>query len=212
VGQGFCPAAGLLPGVLKFAKAFRRNSKYAGQKPGGSPEGLPRNKRRRSGQAAVEFALLYGGIILPLTFGLVYVAEMYWVWHSMAEFTRDGARYASTHCFSDTDGTNVVTYMQSHVPVNIDQSQFQTGGSAQIVVNYLQLDPTTGILGPVSCGAACSTDCVPDAVTVSVTNYEFRRFVSYIKLPPVVMPAFPTSMPVQSNGCNGDNGSVTCNP
>jgi hypothetical protein len=102
--------------------------------------------------------------------------------------------------------------MQANVPVNIDQSQFKTGGSAIIVVQYSQLDPTTGILGPMLCDGGCSTDCVPDAVTVSVTNYEFTRFVNYLHLPPIVMPAFPTSVPVASNGCNGDNGSVTCNP
>jgi Flp pilus assembly protein TadG len=165
----------------------------------------------RKGQAALEFALLYGGVILPLTFGIVYVAEMYWVWHSIVEFTRDGARYAATHCY-ETSGQNVIDYMQMHVPVNIDQNQFMAGGSAQINVNYFQLDPTTGILGPAACDGSCSTDCVPDAVTISISNYEFTRFVTYLHLPPIVIPAFPTSMPIESNGCNGDNGAVTCNP
>ena len=164
---------------------------------------------RRRGQAAFEFALMYGAIILPLTFGIVYVAEMYWVWHSMVEFTRDGARYAATHCYT-ADAENVIGYMQANVPVNIDQSQFKPGGSALITVQYLQLDPTTGILAPVACEGDCGSDCVPDAVTVSVTNYEFTRFVTYLHLPPVVLPPFPTSMPVSSSGCNGDNGAVTC--
>jgi Flp pilus assembly protein TadG len=167
--------------------------------------------RRRSGQATIEFALLYGGVILPLTFGIVYMAQMYWVWHSIVELTRDGARYAATHCFQ-TDTQNVIDYMQANVPTNIDQAQFKAGGSALIVVSYQQLDPTTGILGPMQCDGACSTDCVPDSVTVSVTNYQFTRFVNYLSLPPVTLPAFPTSMPVESNGCNGDNGSVTCIP
>ena len=39
--------------------------------------------RARKGQSTLEFALLYGGVLLPLTFGIVYTAEMYWVWHSM---------------------------------------------------------------------------------------------------------------------------------
>jgi len=137
---------------------------------------------------------------------------MYWVWHSMVEFTRDGARYAATHCFQ-TDTQNVVTYMQTHVPVNIDLAQFQVGGAAQINVVYQQLDPAgTGTLGPMQCDGTCSTDCVPDAVTVSISNYQFRRFVGYLNLPPVVLPPFPTSVSVQSNGCNGDNGQVVCNP
>jgi Flp pilus assembly protein TadG len=168
-------------------------------------------RRNRKGQAVLEFVFLYGGVILPLTFGIIYVAEMYWVWHSMVEFTRDGARYAATHCYQ-TDTQNVITYMQTHVPVNVDQAQFQVGGSALIVVNYQQLDPTTGLLGPTQCGGDCSTDCVPDAVTVTITNYQFKRFVGYLNLPPVTLPAFPTSVPVASNGCNGDNGAVTCNP
>src|SRR5712675_608914 len=67
-------------------------------------------KRRRSGQASIEFALLYGAVILPLTFMIVFVSEMLWVWHSVVDFTRDGANYAATHCWMG-DGGNVTTYM-----------------------------------------------------------------------------------------------------
>ena len=103
--------------------------------------------------------------------------------------------------------------MQTHVPVNIDQTQFQTGGSAQITVLFQQLDPAgTGILGPMQCDGTCGTDCVPDAVTVSISNYQFRRFVSFLNLPPITLPPFPTSVSMQSNGCNGDNQTVSCNP
>lgn len=166
---------------------------------------------RRSGQAAIEFVLLYGAVILPLTFGIVYTAEMYWVWHSMVEFTREGARYAATHCYVN-GGANVVTYMQTHVPVNIDVLQFESGGTAQINVQYLSLDPAASppSLVQTTCAGTCSADCVPDAVTVSVTNYEFRRFVNSLNLPPVTMPAFVTSMPTQSNGCDPEQN--VCNP
>src|SRR5579862_1225852 len=54
---------------------------------------------RRSGQATVEFAVLYAGVVLPLIFMTIFVAEMLWIWHSVADFTRDAARYASTHCW-----------------------------------------------------------------------------------------------------------------
>lgn len=164
----------------------------------------------RSGQATLEFALMYAAIFLPLTFGIVFAAEMYWVWHSMVEFTRDGARYASTHCWQP-DGANVLSYMQSHIPRTIDQNQFQSGGTAQITVEYFQRDPTTGQLGPFAgCSGSCSPDCLPDSVTVSVTNYQFQRFVAFLHLPPVQMPPFPTSMPIESNGCDPEQG--VCNP
>ncbi len=42
-------------------------------------------------QASIEFALLYSAVILPLTFMVVFVSEMLWVWHSVVDFTRDGA-------------------------------------------------------------------------------------------------------------------------
>ncbi len=84
--------------------------------------------RRKScaGQALTEFAVLYAGVILPLTFMTIFVAEMLWVWHSVADFTRDGARYAATHCWT-SDSSNALGYMTSHVPAMIDQQQFQSG-------------------------------------------------------------------------------------
>jgi len=167
-------------------------------------------KTRRGGQATLEFALMWAGVIVPMTFGIIFTAEMYWVWHAMVEFTRDGARYAATHCW-EADGQNVISYMQSNVPLTMDLNQFQSGGSATINVNYYQIDPNSGQLQPfTSCSADCSTTCVPDSVTISISNYTFGRFVGYLKLPPVTMPAFPTSMPIESNGCDPEQG--TCNP
>ena len=51
------------------------------------------------GQALVEFALAWGVVILPLTFMIIFTSELLWIWHSVADFTRDGARYAATHCW-----------------------------------------------------------------------------------------------------------------
>lgn len=149
---------------------------------------------------------MYGAVIIPLTFGVVFVAQMYWVWHSAAEFTRQGARYATTHCWQP-DGQNVLTWMQSHVPVNIDLSQFQTGGAAQINIQYFQRDPATGQLLPFSCDGTCSSTCIPDTVSISLSNYEFRRFVSVVGLAPIVMPGFPVSMPMQGAGCDPEQNA-----
>lgn len=155
----------------------------------------------RSGQAAIEYALLYAGVILPLTFMTIFVAEMLWVWHSAIELTRDGARYASTHCWQ-SDGANVTNYMQTHVPRMIDMDQFQSG-AAGLTVQYYSLDPDTGALVDFSCqNAECSVDCVPDAVSVSITNYQFVRFSSFMRLPPVTIPTFRTSIPMESAGCD----------
>ena len=159
----------------------------------------------RSGQAILEFVIFWGAIMMPLTMGIIYVSEMYWVWHSIGDLTRDVAHYAATHCW-EADGGNVQQYIDSHVPRTIDGNQFRSGGAATVTVTYSQVDPATGSLLPMSCTGDCSTLCVPDTVTVSVSGYEFRRFVTFLHLPPVTIPAFPASVAVGSNGCDPEQG------
>jgi hypothetical protein len=149
--------------------------------------------RRRSGQALTEFAVLYAGVILPLTFMTIFVAEALWIWHSVVDFTRDGARYAVTHYCQAADGSNVVTYMQSHVPAMVDQAQFQAAGTATVQVQYLD-----GTGQPFAQGDCA--DCVPDTVSVSVANYTFGRLAGFLRLPGIVMPPFTTNLPMESAG------------
>src|SRR5947209_14985657 len=109
-----------------------------------------------SGQTAVVYGIPSAGVIVPLTFAIIFVAEMLWVWHSVVDFTRDGARYAATHCWSP-EGQNVTAYMQTHVPRMIDMDQFQQG-QAQIAVNYYSRDPDTGALTDFTCDGDCTVD------------------------------------------------------
>jgi len=155
----------------------------------------------RSGQALTEFAVLYVGVILPLTFMTFFVAEALWIWHGMAEFTRDGARYAATHCFSG-DGNNVLTYMQTHVPPVIDQAQFQTGGGATVNVQYLNS------AGEAFSNADCG-DCQPDSVSVSVGNYTFGRLAGFLQLPGIPLPPFTTNAAMESAGMTDGSGTCT---
>lgn len=154
---------------------------------------------RRRGSVTVEFAVMYGAVVTPLLFGIVFVAQICWIWHSMAEFTRDGARYAATHCWTP-GGENVIQYMQANVPPTIDISAFRAGGSAQINVEYFSRDPDSGQLVPFSCDAACSTTCIPDSVTVSISNYQFQRYATLLRS--LDMPPFPTSQAIASGGCD----------
>ena len=147
--------------------------------------------RRRRGQALTEFAVLYGGVVLPLTFMTIFVAQALWVWHGVNEWTRDGARYAATSCY-DSDAVNrVTTYMQSHVPPMIDRNQFEPGGSASIQVQY---------------GEAACDGCVPDTVSISVADYSFGRMSGYFGLPGIVLPPFTTNLPMESAGFRDASG------
>ena len=161
-----------------------------------------RRRAGRRGQSAVEFAVLYAGVMLPLTFMTIFVAQALWLWHGMTEFTRDGARYAATHCYQ-SDGANVTTYMQTHVPPVIDQAQFQTGGSATVQIVYLNATGQPFSNG--DCG-----DCVPDAVSVSVGNYTFGRLAVFLRLPGIALPPFTTNLPMESAGFQDASG--TCIP
>jgi hypothetical protein len=151
----------------------------------------------------VEFGVTWATVFFPLTMMLIFTTQLLWTWHSVVEFTREGARYAATHCYQGA-GNNVVTYMQQNVPPVVDQDAL-TGGEAEIVVSYYQKNAETGDLEEFTCtGAECTRECVPDAVTVSLNNYQFNGFLGYLGLPAVALPNFSTTVAVQSAGCGPD--------
>jgi len=164
---------------------------------------LHRVRHLRRGQATIEFALTWAGLFFPLTAMIIFTSQLIWVWHSAVEFTRDGARYAASHCYQ-SGGANVVSYMRSRVPIMVDQDQFRDG-QAEIQVSYYAKNADSGVLEEFACdGGDCSRDCVPDAVRVRINNYQFTAFLSYLGLPPVPLPNFQTIVPIESAGCNAD--------
>jgi hypothetical protein len=157
------------------------------------------------GQATVEMtlALIFG--IVPLTIGLIAFAEAAWTYHGLAALTRLGARYAATHCFQDSSGQNIVAWLTDatnrSVPPFPDRPQLAAGG-IQILVQYWTHDPGQGSI-PVTCGPDCSSACVPDSVTVSIgagnpNAYTFNRFLTSLGLPPIQVPTFSTTIPMES--------------
>jgi hypothetical protein len=160
------------------------------------------------GQSTVEFIISYGVIVLPLTLAIIFTSQLLWIWHSVNELTRQGASYASTHCV-ESSAANVTQFMHDNVPPIIDRDQFQNG-PAEIHVTYYSKDPDTGQLTESQCAADCSTTCIPDTVTVNVTGFEYRTFVTWLGLPPVPLPDFRTSLPIESAGCDPELG--VCQP
>ena len=71
-------------------------------------------RANQRGAATIELALVYATLLIPLMFGIVFTAQMVWIWHGVGEWTRDGARYASTHCWQG--GDNVLSYMRTNAP------------------------------------------------------------------------------------------------
>ncbi len=155
------------------------------------------------GQATVETALVLIVGILPLTFGLIAFAEIVWTYHALATVTRQGARYASTHCWEDSSGSNVVSWMQANAPAFPDRSQL-VSGSVQILVQYWTHDPALHQSVPFACSASCSAQCVPDSVTVSINGYQFNHFFTLLGLQPLQVPPFSTTIEIESAGVNPD--------
>ena len=163
-------------------------------------------RERCAGQASVELALILGTVLIPLTLGIVAILEVLWTYHALATLTRQGARYAATHCFQDDAGTNVTDWMKANAPVFIDRPQLQ-GGEVQILVNYWAHDFANHESVPFSCIAACTPACVPDAVTVSISNYQFRHLLPLVHLEPLTIPAFSTTVEVQNAGGDPETGA-----
>ena len=158
------------------------------------------------GQANVEtaLALIFG--IIPLTFGLFAFSELAWTYHALATLTRQGARYAATHCWQDESGSNVVNWMQSNAPAFPDRPLLTSGG-IQLQVSYWTHNTGTHQTVPFTCGGGCSPDCVPDSVTVSITGYEFNHFFPVLGLPPLQVPPFSTTVEMESAGENPETAA-----
>src|SRR2546427_374705 len=124
-------------------------------------------RKNSRGQATVEMALAMIAGVVPLTLGLIAFTEIAWTYHALVTLTREGARYAATHCWRD-DGSNVITWMQANAPPFPDRSQLASGGVIQ--VSYWMHDPVNHESVRFSCSDACSAECVPDSVTVSISG------------------------------------------
>ena len=102
---------------------------------------------------------------------------------------------------------NVITYMQANVPPMIDQNQFQLGPASRSMFPFFRTAAAGGALTAFACDSECSVYCEPDVVSVGVSNYQFGRLADYLKLPPIVIPPFTTTIPTESLGCDPATGA-----
>ena len=77
-------------------------------------------------------------------------------------------------------------------------------------VTYYAKDPASGTLSEFTCDSECSTACIPDTVTVRVSNFQYRGIMTYLGFAPVQMPEFQAAVPMEGAGCDPESG--TCTP
>src|SRR5579871_5162835 len=128
--------------------------------------------KNESASTTFESALVMSLIMFPVTFGIMMLTGLVFTWGGVVHLTRVGAAYAATHCYQDSVGSNVQNYMLSNLPVLMDSTQL-TNGPAVITVQYWTQDRVGHQTIPFVCGSGCSLDCTPDAVTVTVSGYQF---------------------------------------
>jgi hypothetical protein len=88
--------------------------------------------------------------------------------------------------------------------------QFQNA-TAQIQVSYFSLDAGANPT-PFDASTCTGSICLPDSVSVSVQNYQFQLFSGFFKLPPVTMPTFTTTVPMESGGYQDSSGTCVSPP
>jgi hypothetical protein len=169
-------------------------------------EAPDRPLRASRGQASVEMVLVLIAGIIPLTVGMIAFAEIGWTYHALVTLTRQGARYASTHCWQDETGSNVVNWMQANAPPFPDRPQLVTG-VVPIQVQYWTHDVANQLSVPFSCTGGCSPQCVPDSVTVSIIGYQFSHFLPLLGLQPLQFPPISATVEIQSAGSDPETGT-----
>ena len=137
--------------------------------------------------------MLYAGVVLPLTFMTIFVAEALWIWHSIVDFTRDGARYAVTHYCQAPDGSNVVATCRRTPRRWSTRRSSRPAARPTFRCNIWMARASRS-------APAIAANCVPDSVSVSVANYQFGRLAGYLKLPAIPIPPFTTNLPMESAG------------
>ena len=155
--------------------------------------------RQNRGQATVETAVIMTVVLMPVTFGLVMTTGAVLTWSGMIHLTRTGANYAATHCWQDSTGGNVSSFMQTHLPVMLDAQQL-VNGPAVITVEYWSQDRVNHVTTPFECATSCSAECTPDSVTVTIRGYQFNVLTRMVGLQSIAMPEYSTTVQIESSG------------
>jgi Flp pilus assembly protein TadG len=138
-------------------------------------------KSRNRGTTSVEFAIVGLSFFIVL-FGIIEVARFAFMWNSLAEATRRGARLAAV-CNAAAAGT-----VQS-------VAVFGTGapGASSLMPGLSDANVT------VTYGAAPVLPETTQFVTVAITGYTFQLNIPLLNLS-LPAPAFTTTLPTESLG------------
>jgi Flp pilus assembly protein TadG len=144
-------------------------------------------RRRQSGLAAVEFAIV-AALLLTLLLGVIEFGRALFIANALTESTRRGARMAAVCPVGDTRPAQVAIFANA-------------GGASRIAPDLTTANVTVSYLS--SSGTVIGNPAANFVsiryVRVQITGYTVRMMIPFI-MPSINMPAFTATLPIESLG------------
>lgn len=152
-------------------------------------------KRYEQGTTTVEFAIV-ATLAVILLFGVIEISRALFVWNSLAEATRRGARVAAVCPMNNPAIARIAIFGD---PNGSNNSPILSGlTTSNVSVSYLD-----------STGATATSYGSVAYVRVSINNYLQTLMIPFL-LPTITAPPFTTTIPAESLGYDPDTGVRTC--
>ncbi|MFK8067842.1 MAG: TadE/TadG family type IV pilus assembly protein [Gammaproteobacteria bacterium] len=151
--------------------------------------------RHQRGTTTVEFAIL-GSVLFILIFGVIEIGRAFFVWNSIGEVTRRGARLAAV-CPVNHGSISKVSMFNA-----------PNGGSESAIFNGLT-DSNIDLQYLDEAGNTTNTFTAIKSVRVGITGYQHRLLIPFFDMS-ITVPDFSTTIPAESLGYIPELGERQC--
>lgn len=152
-------------------------------------------RNNQQGTTTVEFAIL-ASVLFVLIFGVIEIGRAFFVWNSIGEVTRRGARLAAVcpvnhgaiskvSMFNAPDGGSESDLFNGLTDSNINLEYLDDGGNVTNVFVEIK------------------------SVRVGISNYQHNLLIPFFNLS-ITVPEFSTTIPAESLGYIPDLGERQC--
>lgn len=147
-------------------------------------------KSRQNGMTSVEFAVI-GTVLLLVIFAVIETGRLMWVWETLTEATRRGARVAAVCPVNHAGIANMTVF---NAPDTGGESAILNGlTTGNVVVEYLDG-------GSVLLGAPANDDwCDIEYVRVRIAGFTHQVLIPFVEIT-LDAPEFETTLPAESLG------------
>lgn len=162
----------------------------------------------QKGGVAVEFALL-ALLFFMLVFSAIEIGRWFFIWNTLVEGTRRGARIAAVCPFNDPYIKIATVFGDPNGPDAQPSPFIQGFDTSDVSIFYYQIDagsgnpPTTGSLTLVNNPESAAQGVQDDIKMVRVQvnfNHTFLAPVIGALIGPIQAPSFSTLLPLESRG------------